>query len=115
MTNIRYAPFGNCALKLPSGVERGRRYKEPIGIETTNVQNVHCALQRTMCISFFSKASLLTILSSSAAKSKKPTKQTIGIETILQGDPKRLWIVIFSDGPKKFEKCYNPIIFRELI
>ena len=36
-------------------------------------------------------------------------------EMEVQGVSKRLSIVIFSDGPKKFEKCYNPMIFRELI
>ena len=36
-------------------------------------------------------------------------------KSYLQGDPTRLYIVIFSDGPKIFEKCYNPVIFRELI
>ena len=31
---------------------------------------------------------------------------------VLQGNPKRLWKEIFSDGPKIFNKCNDPMIFR---
>ena len=34
---------------------------------------------------------------------------------MLQGDPKRLSQVFFSDKPKKIKKCNNPMLFKELL